>query len=118
MKLQCAECKSERHHTVLHPGPAPCSVPEHGGEEKTSPQSHVTNKCTKVCGGDLTDQSVSKVFLVKVYPAGHRDKVVKLYAIMDEQSNWSLLCSQFFVVFDDKSLSASYTLRTCAGVKE
>lgn len=94
-------------------------APEHDGEEEeTSPQSHVTTKCTKVCGGDLTDRSCSKLCLVKVYPAGHRDKAVKLYAILDEQSNRSLVRSQFFEVFCDQSPSAPYTLRTCAGVRE
>lgn len=45
----------------IHTGPAPWTeevnpAPKHGGEEEeTSPQSHVTTKCTKVCGGDLID---------------------------------------------------------------
>ncbi|RXN14933.1 hypothetical protein ROHU_008863 [Labeo rohita] len=37
---------------------------------------------------------------------------------MDEQSNRSLVRSQFFEVFNDQSPSAPYILRTCAGVKE
>ncbi len=41
-----------------------------------------------------------------------------LYAILDEQSNRSLVNSQFFEVFSDQSPSAPYILRTCAGVKE
>lgn len=124
VKVQCSECKSERHNTVLHPGPAPWievkdPAPDHGGEEvETLPQSDITAKCTKVCGGDLMDRSCSKICLVKVYPAGNREKAVKLYAILDEQSNRSLVRSQFFEVFGDKSPSAPYILRTCAGVKE
>ena len=127
IKIQCSECKSERHNTALHPGPAPWMqeadpAPEHGGEEQESSrshsQSHVTNNCTKVCGGQLTGRSCSKICLVKVYPAGQREKAVKLYAILDEQSNRSLAHSQFFEVFSDQSPSAPYTLRTCAGVKE
>ena len=43
---------------------------------------------------------------------------MKLYAIMDEQSNRSLVRSQFFDMFNDQSPSAPYTLRTCAGVKQ
>ncbi len=67
----------------------------------------------------MTDRSCSKIScLVKVYPAGHRDKAVKLYAILDELSNRSLFRSQFFEVFSDQSPSAPYTLRACAGVKE
>lgn len=101
VKVQCFECKSEKHHTALHPGPAPWTeaadpAPEYSGEEETSTQSEVTNKCTKISGGDLTDRSCSKICLVKVYPAGRREKAVKLYAILDEQSNRSLVHSQFF----------------------
>lgn len=55
---------------------------------------------------------------MKVYPAGHRDKAVRLYAVLDEQSTRSLVRSQFFKVFDDKSPAAPYTLRTWAGVNE
>ncbi len=68
--------------------------------------------------GIQTDRSCSKICLVKVFPAGRRDKAVKLYAILDEQSNRSLVRSQFFEVFSDQSPSAPYILRTCAGVKE
>ncbi|XP_034385776.1 uncharacterized protein LOC117729138 isoform X1 [Cyclopterus lumpus] len=121
--VRCYECKSEKHHTALHPGPAPWvggkdSAPEHGGEEDSSPQPHVTTKCTDVCGGDVTDRSCSKISLVNVYPAGHAHKAVKMYVILDEQSNRSLLRSQFFEVFNDQSPSAPYSLKTCAGVKK
>lgn len=34
----------------------------------------------------MTGQSCSKVSLVKVYPTGHADKAVKMYVILDEQS--------------------------------
>lgn len=37
---------------------------------------------------------------------------------MDEQSNRSLVRSQFFEVFNDQSPSAPYILRACAGVRE
>ncbi|XP_055061241.2 uncharacterized protein [Misgurnus anguillicaudatus] len=124
LNVQCFECKSNRHNTALHPGPAPWQqeagpASEHGGEgDEASAQSQVTNKCTKVCGGELTDRSCSKICLVKVFPAGHREKAMTLYAVMDEQSNRSLVRSQFFEMFHDQSPSASYTLRTCAGVKQ
>ena len=124
VKVQCVECKSDRHHTALHPGPSPRPrevhrLPEHGGEEEEiTPQPRVTTKCTEVCGGEMMNRSCSKICLVNVYPAGHRDKAVKLYAIIDDQSNRSLVRSQFFDVFSDQSPSAPYTLRICAGVKD
>lgn len=63
LNVQCFECKSNRHNTALHPGPAPWQqeagpASEHGGEgDEASAQSQVTNKCIKVCGGELTDCS-------------------------------------------------------------
>ena len=134
-KAPCYECKSENHHTALHNGPAPWTKEkdpssEHGGEDVPSTSNvssnctqvtsapNVTTECTQVCGGEQAERSCSKICLVKVYPTGHRDKAVKAYVILDEQSNRSLACSQLFDIFQDKSPSAPYSLRTCAGVKE
>ncbi|XP_076862530.1 uncharacterized protein LOC143514793 [Brachyhypopomus gauderio] len=122
-KIQCAECNSERHPTVLHPGPAPWAAEvdpplEHGGESELSLQSQVNTQCTQVCGGDLSNRSCSKISLVKVYPSGLRNKAKRVYAILDDQSNRSLVTSHFFDVFSDSSLSSPYTLRTCSGVKQ
>ncbi len=45
-KGQCSECKSERHHMALHPGPAPwieadpATVRRGGGGNLTSVSSH------------------------------------------------------------------------------
>ena len=44
------------------------------------------------CDGPL----LYKISLVKLYPAGHADNAVKMYVILDEQSNRSLVRSQFF----------------------
>lgn len=59
-----------------------------------------------------------KICLVKVFPAGHPDKAMKLYAVLDEQSNRSLVCSEFFKMFDEHASSSPYSQRTYAGIKE
>lgn len=41
-----------------------------------------------------------------------------MYAILDEQSNCSLVRSEFFDVFKISGCSYSYTLKTCAGCTE
>lgn len=134
-KAPCNECKSENHHTALHDGPAPSAKEkdpgqEHGGEDTASSSNvsadctqvtstpNVTNECTQVCGSEQSERSCSKICLVKIYPTGHKDKAVKAYVILDEQSNRSLARSLFFDIFNDKSSSTPYSLRTCAGVKE
>ena len=43
---------------------------------------------------------------------------MKLYAILDDQSNRSLARSEFFNLFGIKGTGAFYTLRTCAGLTE
>lgn len=123
--VRCTECDDDRHHSVLHPGPAPWSIKtlkpthEHGGEDESVGQNvAVTSKCTEVCGGDTTGRSCSKICLVKVFPTGQPDKAVKLYAILDEQSNRSLVRSEFFELFNVKGGRSPYSLRTCAGIAE
>ena len=119
----CLECGSERHISALHPGPAPWTeeprpFAEHGGEQEPPPTSEVTTRCTEVCGGDQSDRSCSKICLVTVYPTGHRDRALKVYAIIDEHSNKSLGRSEFFDAFNVQSPNSLYSLRTCSGVKE
>lgn len=122
--VKCNECGSDRHHSVLHPGPAPETVKAptrteaHGGEGSDSPKEELSASCTKVCGADLSDRSCSKICAVKVFPTGHQDKAIKVYAVIDDQSNRSLVRSEFFDIFNLNSESSPYRLRTCAGVLE
>ncbi|KAE8623342.1 hypothetical protein XENTR_v10005572 [Xenopus tropicalis] len=126
VSVKCTECDSTHHNTALHPGPAPWTLPhnkgasERGGEEgdtaTTTPE--VTSQCTEVCKGAIGGRSCSKICLVKVHPEGQRDKAIRLYAIMDNQSNGSLACPAFFDLFNIKGPSIPYSLKTCAGVIE
>ena len=123
LTLQCAECGSDKHQTALHPGPAPWNKaidpdPGHGGEEDPLPATDVTTQCTQVCGGNLTGRSCAKICLAKVYPVGQREKALRVYVIIDEQSNRSLARSEFFDIFGGNSPSSAYSLKTCAGVME
>ena len=122
--VQCKECSSDKHLSVLHPGPAPWRVEpsknmkDHGGEQQLSATPEVTSKCTEVCGDAVGSRSCSKICLVKVYPAGRREKAVRVYAVLDEQSNKSLARTEFFDLFEIKGGLAPYTLKTCSGVME
>ncbi|XP_062912771.1 uncharacterized protein LOC134350893 [Mobula hypostoma] len=123
--IKCAECGSESHSSALHPGPASWSSEaqtpacEHGGEEGNNiEEATVASSCTRVCGGDLTGKSCSKICLVKVYPAGQQEKAIRLYAILDDRSNRSLVRSEFFDLFNIKGHNSPYSLKMCAGVVE
>lgn len=119
--LKCTECESDRHIAALHPGPPPWDrrgpSSEHGGEGETL-QLAVTSRCTEVCGDGKEPRSCSKICLVKVYPESRPDKAVKMYVILDDQSNRSLARSEFFDLFQIEGSTSPYILRTCSGVTE
>ncbi len=128
VSVKCSECESEGHNTALHPGPPPWTAKstgpaaQHGGEDETTPAesipAEVTTHCTSVCGRDLSGRSCSKICLVKVSQTGHPERAVRLYAILDDQSNRSLARPEFFDLFKVKGPSSPYSLKTCAGVIE
>lgn len=100
--VQCTECNSNRHLSALHPGPAPwkahskTSPAVQGGEQHAESVPQVTSNCTEVCGNVNSSRSCSKISLVKVFPAGQRDRAVNMYIVLDEQSNRSLARTEFF----------------------
>lgn len=53
-----------------------------------------------------------------MYPAGHAQQAVRLYAIRDEQSNRSLVRPEFLELFNDCGPSSPYSLRICARTKD
>jgi len=122
--VKCLECNSGKHIAVLHPGPPLVSTQssvddrDDSGEQSESPPSSVTSKCTEVCGNVDGSRSCSKICLVKAYPEGREEKAVKMYAVLDEQSNKSLAKTEFFSLFELKTNSTPYTLKTCAGKLE
>ena len=123
--VKCTECNSENHCSALHPGSPPAgfqtSVPStgHGGEEEASFSSpSVNSACTEVCGKGLSAKSCSKICLVQVYPKGKRENAVRMYAMLDDQSNRSLAKSEFFEHFHINGSASPYSLKTCAGITD
>ncbi|XP_039902004.1 uncharacterized protein LOC120742644 isoform X1 [Simochromis diagramma] len=123
--VKCSECDSTSHDAVMHPGPppqtnkAPPPAQENGGERENSHDTvDVTTSCTDVCSPGQWGRSCSKICLTWVYPKGDKDRAVKAYVILDDQSNRSLAKPEFFELFDIKSEPFSYNLRTCSGVVE
>lgn len=119
--VKCFECGSDKHISALHPGPPPSRLQKHAadkddGEEQSGDSSpSVISKCTEVCGNVEGSRSCAKILLVKVYPTGEREKAVKMYAVLGEQSNKSLAKSEFFDLFNIQTNPTPYTLRKCSG---
>ncbi len=74
------------------------------------------HRCTEVCGHGRSSRSCSKICLAKVYPESCPEEAIKLYVVLDDQSNRSLARSEFFNLLHVKGQRSTYTLRTCAGV--
>lgn len=95
------------------------------GEEQAAATSQgvesltVTNRCTEICGQNSggARRSCAKICLANVYAKSKPDKKVKAYALIDEQSNYSLAIAKLFEKLNIEGTTA-YTLKTCSGVKE
>lgn len=85
------------------------------GGEKTGRKTEVSNKCTELCGTTFSGRSCAKVLPVRVYPSFNSEQAIKVYAVIDEQSNRTLARSQLFDFFNIQSESESYTLFSCSG---
>lgn len=124
-KITGKECESDKHISALHPGPPhhnfrlPLETGKHGGEPQAMPVSTSAKAmCTEVCGDSHSPRSCAKICLALVYPSGKREKAIKLYAVLDDQSNRSLARSMFFDIFEVDRNTETYTLKTSSGIME
>ena len=106
--VQCAICGDKRHSAVLHKEKRPPSKPEN---ETVNP------KCTVLCG-PTGGVSCSKTLLVDVYSRRNPHLTKRVYAIIDEQSNSSLVTSELADDLRADGPLEKYFLSTCSGEKE
>ena len=106
--VQCAICGDKRHSAVLHKEKRPPSKPEN---ETVNP------KCTVLCG-PTGGVSCSKTLLVDVYSRRNPHLTKRVYAIVDEQSNSSLITSELADDLGADGPLEKYFLSTCSGEKE
>ncbi|XP_030833438.1 uncharacterized protein LOC115918415 [Strongylocentrotus purpuratus] len=113
-EVKCDSCGSQRHQTILHYEYRNDS-PKSSQKAVDTPPSQITNACSKVQGTRcIGSRSCAKI--VPVFVRSKRDqKVVKTYAIIDDQSNKTIATSQLLDKFDIDYGRVSYTLRTCSG---
>ena len=105
--ISCEICSSKQHATALHKSENQLHQ-SHGGEQSNG----TVNKCTRVCG--TTGRSCAKILPVLLVK-GSRQK--KVYAILDEQSNRSLIKSDLFRELDLTSQEIQFSLSTCSGTE-
>ena len=102
--IQCTICGDKRHSALLHKDRRPTPRPENGA---------VNPKCTTLC--EPTGLSCSKTLLVDIFNKRTPHITKRIYAIVDEQSNSSLITSE---LADDLGASGpleKYFLPTCSG---
>ncbi|XP_071123362.1 uncharacterized protein [Mytilus edulis] len=124
--ISCKECGSKQHTTALHitrlqkPASSQSSSPKqaYGGEPIESAETKATSvnsTCTEICKDTYSGKSCVKILPVNVYHKDNQYKVIRMYAIIDDQSNRSLASPEFFNLFDVKDKPENYTLSTCSG---
>ena len=118
-KQTCASCEAT-HHTLLHLD----SASSQGAKSKTSDSNSQSREqdtkrstlCTVYGNGHLSAKSCSRTFLVTV-KAPRQKKVLKCYAIVDDQSNSTFADPRLLDFFSIKKPTTSYTLTTLSGEK-
>ncbi|XP_045210756.2 uncharacterized protein LOC123562171 [Mercenaria mercenaria] len=112
ISVKCSDCGSSNHTGAMHV--ASSSPPQQNGGEREGTNDTVHNKCTQICGNGH-GKSCAKFVLVNVFSSENPSIVVKCYAMLDEQSNRSLVKPELFTLLDIDSQEFEYTLNSCAG---
>ena len=114
--VTCEKCKSNRHPTIL----------QKEKEEKKNGTANVgeespgdlQTKFTSVCQGEPGRLSCSKILLVDVFANDRPETTHRVYAIMDDQCNASLVSPDLADRLDIDSPREKYLLTTCSSAKE
>ena len=106
--IKCSICKDKRHNALLHK--EKLKKPK-GGES-------VDTKCTSLCGASEGGVSCSKLVLVNVVSKERPKSICRVYAIIDDQSNTSLITSELADELGATGPEEKYYLTTCSGEKE
>ena len=115
-KIKCKECGSNNHVTAMHVIQRrklqdSCSQTAHGGEFDFI---KVDSKCTTICN-EFSGRSCAKTVLVRVYPEGHSESSVTVYAMIDEHCNRTLASSELMDTLGIKGNELMYNLSSCSG---
>ena len=108
--VKCTICGDERHIALLHKVKP---VDEADTETKK-----VESRCTSICNTREGGVSCSKTVLVDVFNKASPDHTRRVYAIIDEQSNCSMISSELADEFGADGPKEKYYLSTCSREKE
>ena len=104
--IKCSECGSDRHLALLHK------------EREKSHGEEIQSSCTAVCRDQQGGLSCSKIVLVDVFPDKRPEQVQRVYAIVDDQSNASMISPELADKLGVIGPKEKYFLSTCNSEKE
>ena len=102
--VQCTVCGDRRQIALLH-------------KDKETKQS-MASKCTIACGVGQGGVSCSKILLVDVFKKTNPTETHRVYALIDEQSNSSLVSSELSDNLGIDTQPTQYFLSTCNGKEQ
>ena len=109
--VKCAKCGDHRHPTILHKEKPAAARRENGEELQTA--------CTSVCNdANSGGVSCSKIVLLDVLNETGAPWPCRVYAILDDQSNASLISPNLANKLGATGPNLKYFLSTCSGRKE
>ena len=106
VKINCSVCGDQRHIALLHK------------DQTVSETQALTSKCTTICSAEGGGLSCSKIVLVDVYAKNAPNSTKHVYAILDDQSNTSLISSELADQLSAKGPPEMYYLSTCSGERQ
>ena len=101
--ITCSICGDKRHIALLHK------------DKNVKEAESVGSKCTAICSGEGGGLSCSKIILVDVYSKHAPNSTKRVYAILDDQSNASLISSELADELGADGPDEKYYLSTCSG---
>jgi len=109
--VKCEEC-GKSHNTAMH-------IDSRHGGEKTVPTETVNNLCTQVCGSTkFPGKSCAKIVPVFIYDKANKDNKVRTYAIIDDQSNRTLVSPSLLDSLNPEDCEMiEYSVNSCNGTK-
>ena len=87
-------------------------------KEDSKEADNIKNKCTTVCQESNCGVSCSKIMLVDIFNKNNPSATCRVYAIIDDQSNTSLISNELADMFGIDSCEKMYYLSTCSSAKE
>ncbi|CAG2224086.1 unnamed protein product [Mytilus edulis] len=120
VNVKCSICGNNRHVSSMHidrpPTTDKISTPktdeDNGGELSTETVSAI---CTRLCGNMRVGRSCGKTVLVDVFSGTSPEQSVRVYAIIDDQSNHSLATPDLFDRLGLHGSQKQFVLSSCSG---